>query len=264
MFSKDMVEAILQGRKTQTRRIIKDSFNGCWAGSNGSIQPGGHPCPNDPVVMHPGELIKDYEGQYHQYEAEVVEAWFHCSTMDKLAKCPYGKMGDILYGKETFFAYGHWTKITDTETGKSEWKFNDLTRDEGFTYRYFDNPPDKIYKRSQKKLGWHKRPSLFMPKGAARIWLQITDIRVERLMSISEGDAIAEGIEEFGGFYRNYSTPDMFPGSFSAMDSYLSLWDSINGKDSHKINPWVWVIEFENVGFEKAAMLLSHGEKALK
>lgn len=237
LFSKDMVEAILQGRKTQTRRIIKDSFNGCWTGSNGSIQAGGHPCPNDPVVMHPGELIIDYEGQYHKYEAEVVEAWFHCSTMDKLAKCPYGKKGDIIYGKETF-AY----LIDDEILYKASEDGNLFSKDPLFKWK----------------------PSLFMPKKASRIWLQITDIRVERLLDVSEKDAIAEGVEEFGGFYRNYQTPDVFPGSFSAMDSYFSLWNSINGKDSHRINPWVWVVEFENIGFEKAMMLLTHGEKALK
>lgn len=237
MFSKDMVEAILQGRKTQTRRAIKRQID-CV----GEFQQGyGVFTPKDHISIRG----YDSHGQFGE--------WF--------LKCPYGKKGDIIYGKETFFAYGHWTKITDTETGKSEWKFNDLTRDKGLMYRYYDNPPEDIYKRSQKRLGWHKRPSLFMPKGASRIWLQITDIRVERLMDISEGDAIAEGVIELGGgVYVDYI--DRAKTNLSAKRSYLTLWDSINGKDSHKINPWVWVVEFENIGFEKAAMLLTHQEKA--
>ena len=232
LFSKDMVEAILQGRKTQTRRIIKDSFNGCWTGSNGSIQPGGHPCPNDPVVMHPGELIKDYEGQHHQYEAEVVEAWFHCSTMDKLAKCPYGKKGDIIYARETIW--------TNTKTGRI----------------LYEKPKFPPFPEN-----WKATPSIHVPKKHARIWLQITDIRVERLMSISEGDAIAEGIKQReSGLWEDYS-PKFMSFWIDPIRSYFSLWDSINGEKSHRVNPWVWVIEFESIGFEKAAMLLTHGEK---
>jgi len=252
LFSKDMVEAILQGRKTQTRRIIKDSFNGCW--TNG----GPHPCPNDPVVMHPGELIKDYEGQYHRYEAEVVEAWFHCSTMDKLAKCPYGKISDILYGREAFYAYGYWDKDI-----LGNWTFFDLSDLNDIGWKYENDPPDSIMKKREFQVkGWFKRPSLFMPKKASRIWLQITDIRVERLMDILEKDAIAEGIlRRESGAWQDYS-PKFASFWCDPIKSYISLWNSINGKDAHKINPWVWVIEFENIGFEKAAMLLTHGEKA--
>lgn len=228
LFSTPMVQALLNGTKTQTRRIIKDSFNGCWTGTNGGIQVGGHPCPNDPIVIHPGEVIK--AGDWLEEETPdliaentVVEAWFHCSTMDKTAKCPYGKIGDTLWVRETWKPKGHNFPIGHPYEYRATAE-QDLT------------PTDGPWK-----------PSIFMPREASRITLFITDIRVERLLSISEEDARAEGIDEFGGLYRDYFTTNEYKGSLSAKDSYFTLWDKINGKDAHKVNPWVWAITFKVV-----------------
>jgi hypothetical protein len=104
-----------------------------------------------------------------------------------------------------------------------------------------------------------KRPSIYMPRRASRIDLEIIDVRVERLHDISEEDAIAEGINEdriiigmscTGGLHsENYATRYFYDGCIeggfdSAVDAYLSLWASINGDGSWEANPWVWVIEF--------------------
>lgn len=98
------------------------------------------------------------------------------------------------------------------------------------------------------------KPSIHMPKEACRLRLKIKSIRVERLMDISEQDAIAEGVRQrFGGFI-NYANPSkIFTETYpflsrkysAAQMSYLSLWENINGENSFEENPWVWVIEFE-------------------
>jgi hypothetical protein len=98
LFSTPMVQAILAGRKTMTRRIINESFNGCL--TNG----GPHPCPNDPVVFHPGEKF-EFDGEQITVDYPQVRALFHCSTLDSEAKCPYGKKGDLLWVRETWCDY---------------------------------------------------------------------------------------------------------------------------------------------------------------
>lgn len=128
---------------------------------------------------------------------------------DSLHKFPFGQVGDVLWVRETWQnsennVYYHY-KADFTEPGK----------------------------------GW--KPSIFMPKDAARIWLKITDVRVERLNDISAEDSQKEGItwnqgEEWEAKYQNaYSY------------KFKMLWDSINGEESWNANPWVWVIEFERI-----------------
>ena len=99
------------------------------------------------------------------------------------------------------------------------------------------------------------RPSIFMPRWASRITLEITDIRVERLHDISKQDAIAEGIVPIrwrdGSIqYLSYTTKTPTGKrieSLSAKQSYFSLWEKINGRKSLESNPWVWVIEFKRI-----------------
>ncbi len=100
--------------------------------------------------------------------------------------------------------------------------------------------------------GWN--PSIFMPKEAARIFLKVTNVRVERLQDISENDAIDEGIDFFnhgyggspvGIWYRNYKYGT---NNCSPKYSFQTLWDSINAKKHPwESNPWVWVYEFERI-----------------
>jgi hypothetical protein len=178
LFTTPMVQSILDGRKTQTRRVMK-------------IQPDGRGtrCTN--------VYFEDWHGRE--------------------LKCPYGKIGDVLWVRET------WSK---TDSGHI------------------------IYRATNKGFNPIWKPSIFMPKEACRIRLEITNIRVERLQDISEEDAIAEGIG--AGFQMNAGWPDyqhIKNGVCSltqdtAEMSYASLWESINGNGSWSKNPWVWVIEF--------------------
>lgn len=132
-------------------------------------------------------------------------------------KKPYTK-GDILWVRETW-AYDGWYKASCVT-------------------------PEKIL--------W--RPSIFMPKEACRIWLEITNVRAERLQDITESDSIREGIEIIGvepiikkedRYYKDYLNPEQ--GCYSPRDSFHSLWWSINGYESWKANPWVWCISFKRI-----------------
>jgi len=184
LFSGPMVRAILDWRKTQTRRRLKP-------------QPG---------TRHDGTPI-------------------HFGDEGTFLKCPYGQTGDRLWVKETFRFDGIDHRFGMAERRKDELSFRaDMEAD-----------------RSVNDCPW--RPSIFMPRWASRITLEITGVRVERLQEISEEDAKAEGcVQAFWpyerlqlGKARNYKA------------GYRKLWESINGPGSWDANPWVWVIEFRRV-----------------
>ncbi len=209
-FSSEMVKAILQGRKTQTRRIIKtDTRNIQW----------------QPIVLN------GYGG--------------FCDEDGNPVKCKY-HIQDIRWVRETFYAYGRWIKNGKTKKSKQKYKFTDFTllRDNDFHYKYEDCKPRRIKTGRTNESGWHKRPSLFMPKKACRLFIQIEDITVEKLNSISEKDEINEGINpELAGddLYENYDKVGYR--WIRAKDSFKSLWQKINGNWND--NPFVWVITFK-------------------
>jgi len=198
LFSTNMVQAILRGEKTQTRRLCK--FYKAYD------------------IFHDGK---------HEVEAE--------QTFENIMPCKY-KVGDILWVRETW----QHTKCLNIN-------FED--ENYGYVYKADGQPWEDIE-------GWTWKPSIFMPKEACRIKLEITDIRIERLNDISREDAINEGIE-FQSFYiGNSGLPKPIGykiyGSKNSWDenpivSYWSLWDQINGKDSWNCNPWIWVIKFKKL-----------------
>lgn len=126
-------------------------------------------------------------------------------------KSPYGKAGDLLWVRET------WAKI--------------------------DECSDILYKANGDDPGscgvW--KPSIHMPKDACRIWLQITDIQVERLQHITEADAIREGVlPDFDTILE--TEPLCF--DLAHYYTFKSLWIDLNGKENWDQNPWVWVVSF--------------------
>jgi hypothetical protein len=137
-------------------------------------------------------------------------------------RCPYGKPGDRLWVRETF---GYIT----------------LAENEAFTMRRPDGCPVRVYYKAEAiREGWTDMvpwtPSIFMPRWASRIMLEIISVRVERLQDISEADAFAEGIS--GGDWLG-----------DPVGEYKKLWNSINEKRGFgwDKNPWVWVIEFKKL-----------------
>lgn len=219
LFSTPMVEATLDGRKKQTRRIVKP-------------QPLQHFRKDDSVII--------YERTPGNWEVKDKNSNDSFSRLDSF-KCPYGVVGDILWVRETF-------------------SFAPLTKE---SKEHYPELSEYIYKAGSKFVNVKWKPAIHMPKKAARIWLQITDVRVERLHDISEQDAEKEGIET-----KRYYSPDSnfctrdylskphedgFWSGFCVNDgkqfrtSFESLWKSINGNDSWESNPWVWVVEFKRI-----------------
>lgn len=186
-----MVQANLEGRKTQTRREVK--------------VPKGY----YEIATH---FNKEGKLQY-------VEASNETGTDIVIIKPKY-QVGDILWVRET-------------------WQYNDDLQE---PYLYRQKYEDEYKPEFHKEVKW--KPSIFMPFEAARIFLKVTNVRVERLNDILETDAISEGIElELKpNFYKNY-LHGMLP--CPAVKSFETLWESINGKGSWKKNPFVWVYEYE-------------------
>jgi hypothetical protein len=220
LFKTDMVKAILEGRKTQTRRVLKPQ-------PTNKLQKG---------AMDP-----------HWYDQDFV-----CiAHTGKYIKCPYGDLGDLLWVRESWCL----SQPYDPETYYFQYKADRRNSYEPASEKY-DYATPYIWK-----------PSIHMPKEACRLWLNITNIRVERLQNITAEDAIAEGIGSWTDDrlksnpvrYQVYTNED--PEALytsDPRDSFESLWDSINGKGSRNksgkgddldlswaANPWVWVVDFE-------------------
>lgn len=176
-------------------------------------------------------------------------------TCAKIYPCRYGHTGDFLYVRETFFAYGYWVLLD------GKWKFYDVTAESDFMYRFYDNEPQRVKKNRNDGIGWYKRPALFMPKAAARIWLEITGVKCERVCDISEQDAIAEGVYSYRDFYQtlqylDYKSKDVngeFKGrpngpAKNAKHSFETLWSIINGPETW--NHWCFAITFKEILFK--------------
>jgi hypothetical protein len=196
LFNAEMVKAILSGQKTQTRRVLKHpkgtSFNidACTFSKN--------------------------------HDSNTFNAAFsNSATVHTVFECPYGKIGDRLWVKETYFDY--------TGTG--------LDLSSG-TYGYRADK-DQKGEEAFKHFGFKWKPSIFMPRVASRINLEITNARIEKLNGITRADALAEGISGYSLFR---DVPLNLP-----QRRYSELWESINGDGSWDANPWVWVIEFKRI-----------------
>lgn len=226
LFSGPMVRAILEGRKTQTRRI-------------GKIQ-----CAEWTDLRVEGSLhaTKGWQAlaTYASYPGLGTARTGICT-------CPYGVPGDRLWVREAFYV--------DTIPEAFGGPLTQETRARfplDFYYRADGTCCEQIPECACAEVGKPRwRPSIHMPRWASRITLEVTGVRVERLRDISEADAVAEGIDSFqrgdgARVYRDYSQRTEHFG-LSAVGSYRTLWESINGAGSWDAKPWVWVVEFKRV-----------------
>lgn len=221
-FSGPMIRAILDGRKTQTRRVVKpqpvlpDGFTECRWNTNKLLS------------TTRGVVTETYDPPIKNSE------WWYCSTEpydyhelddgrripisrqvgQHQWKCPYGKPGDRLWVRE------------------KHWRGSLLDRGETLPVIYPGDPD--FDDESLRVEGYKKYPSIHMPRWASRILLEVTDIRVERVQDISIEDCKAEGIESASPF-DHYGRID-----------FASLWDSINAGRGYgwDVNPWAWVVDF--------------------
>lgn len=158
-------------------------------------------------------------------------------TLNCTVECPHGKIGDLLWVREEHKVW------TANKYWHCEFKNGEVME------MYYKSLPlvtlQNLAKR--KTLGKWQR-ARFMPKALCRIWLEITEIKVEHLQDISEEDAIAEGIKYNNHTYPpvlfNYLTKQSIHGGFPSV-SFKTLWQSINGTESWDSNPWVWVVKFK-------------------
>lgn len=229
LMSTPMVQALLAGTKTETRRDknLKE------------------------INENPDEWTFHGTTKCDVPQGYKIGTYIFTREKDPLAtavKCPW-EVGNILWTKETWRpvlkidqnAMGEWPMIRYKADSSEiavpfdeyEW-FRELTKDGKFIYK----------------------SSMFMRRKFARIFLQITEIKLERLHDITEDGAIAEGI---GGFDLPQSCRELYPASYkdyskksetwnlSPIDSYKSLWESINGEGSWEKNPWIWCVKFEKL-----------------
>ncbi|HAU3358221.1 TPA: hypothetical protein JDL67_000799 [Salmonella enterica subsp. salamae] len=212
IFNAEMVRAILDGRKTQTRR----PFN--WK--------------RQPTM----EMAERDDGSLWPWAEDCErggDIWF---------ACPFGEVGDRIWVRETYQG-----PLFDYEQMESYLEDSSKFEKPDFcVYRADGKPAPEFYDADDNlHCGW--RPSIHMPRWASRILLEITNVRVERLNDISEEDAAAEGVGQLrGGFWKHYQ-PGWTQHQLSARGSFVTLWKSIYGADSWQANPWVWVIEFKRV-----------------
>lgn len=224
-FSAPMVRALIDGRKNQTRRIIKPA-----------------PWPDD--------VEPPYVAPYPEGARAVWYDSFDCSV--RLA-APYA-VGDRLYVREEYYQRGYWIAPADQKTrgGRQKWAF--VEADEQVQ---FDPPADfrkGRLKADPHSVAWHKRLARFMPKRASRMTLIVDDVRVERLNDCSEEDALAEGVV-FDSPERGFMVPGVdhpnkdFPylSRPTAREMYAALWDVINGSGEWLGNPWVVALTFRVV-----------------
>lgn len=245
LFKGEMVRAILSGSKSQTRRAMK-------------------PQPPEFVRVRLGSNSLEHHFFDDGRDGEVARNW---PDRNILSLCPHGQVGDRLWVKETTVNvedHGYVGPVyAESDDGRSIIEYGLSPSPDDMT----EVEPEDI------KL----RPSIFMSRAMSRITLEITGVRVERLQEISEADAKAEGCEslhegEHGYVYREEHDWNICPkcggtrlhdalgSNFGVIhdvdcrecDTYVKryrhLWESINGKGSWNVNPWVWVIEFKRVG----------------
>jgi len=218
LFSGPMVRALLDGRKTQTRRGVKPQ----------------------PEFYNPADGFPLSDGR----NTSVSWRNTHIAPETLPLLCPYGKPGDVLWVRESCWVYGKWHPNGLNKRGGQRWRFEAIGRE-----AIFENPGYEKVAHWGGGKGWAHRPSIHMPRWASRISLRVTDVRVERLNDCSEADARAEGIEHLGppdkDGRRHLGVPGLPIDAPTGGRAYAALWDHINGPGAWAANPWVWAVSFE-------------------
>ena len=198
LFNTEMVRAILDGRKTVTRRVVKLKY------SNTHLE-----MRTDKYGTRLIEIENEIPGVSRVKNPDGTITLKVRAFIDRVP--PY-RLGDILYVRETWAA---WSRTMGTPPA--------------LYYKADGNAPDDIR--------WH--PSILMPREAARIFLRVTDVRVERLQEINDDGVVSEGMEIGAPF------DDLWDSTIKKADRTLYGWEA---------NPWVWVITFERISKEEAGL----------
>ncbi|HBS1995974.1 hypothetical protein [Klebsiella quasipneumoniae] len=214
IFNSEMVRAILDGRKTQTRRPIK------WKQTR---------------FTEIGEREDGSKWPWSEDAEHACDFWH---------PCPFGAVGDRIWVRETWSSdFANYYPNDRVWYAADNNRQLDIDMVDGVRGIY--SPESDVH----VPFRWH--PSIHMPRWASRILLEITDVRVERLNAISEEDAEAEGIN-MEALYDSQDCYDCIAdhnmtGRPTVTGAFKYLWESIYGEEGWKSNPWVWVIEFKRV-----------------
>lgn len=210
-----MVRALLDGSKTQTRRIVKmkqsdwckEIKGDCW---------------------HPNEIA---EWRLQDGRWFGLMGWYTLAFAD----CPYGQIGDMLWVRESAKVIAVRGGIREIDI---EYQADGVTSTVKYPSRLAPAPLGKLLAN-----GTYRE--------ASRILLEITNIRVERLQDITPEDSIAEGVVRTKpNNLAIFSVPGTDIEKLGSVAAYAALWESINGPGSWDTNPWVWVVEFERIPTE--------------
>ncbi|HHN8581076.1 TPA: hypothetical protein ACRR2I_001549 [Providencia rettgeri] len=218
IFNSEMVRAILDGRKTQTRRVVNN------------VIPGNCLWLKKPTKTRSGTTT-------------------HVLDAPKYNLCPLGKIGDRLWVRETFALLGNedgvcvdWNdNILKASEEQAARIYKASCEQKDGDYGLWSIPDDADWKphTDNHKYDGTWRPSIYMPRWASRITLEITNVRVERLQAASDDDYKAEGYP---------LERELTGGSTDAFCWFRHLWDSVSKPSCNfESNPWVWVIEFKRV-----------------
>lgn len=215
LLNAEMVRAVLDGRKAQTRRMLTP-----------------RQLKMIDAAASIGECYPLESGQQHENSQSYYREW-----------CPFGAVGDRLWVRETFRVHSRATDVATLVYKASEQQ--SWTQQTHRVPIAMCNKPAVVDK-------W--TPSIHMPRWASRITLEITGVRVERLNNISEQDAASEGVGSAVWFAAKGVPEEQWTslgehGAYRAshINSFASLWESIYGEESWQANPWVWVIEFKRL-----------------
>ena len=210
LFSAPMVRALLDGSKTQTRRVVKRLALE-WLPPLGGF--------NSEFVALPGNGLS-----------------------------PYGFAGDRLRVKEAAWMWCERVPDGKTATGRDKWRYVPMR--EAPVHYAADNPKmpmlDVVSPSTGNKWGWRLKIGRFLPAWASRITLEINAVRVERLQDIGEVDARAEGARNLD-VASGRETLDPYSRQGSCVAHYKHIWQEINGPGSWDANPWVWCISFRRI-----------------
>lgn len=237
LFSAPMVCAILDGSKTQTRRVVK----------------------NAPHEAQCGLFSQPFT------KPDTSSALFFAGPTAEspglgMVTNPYGKPGDRLWVRETWMLPTQ--PVADLHMLDVDYRATLEPEMQGCDREFLNDVSDAILQDALRiwdadvrnaRSGW--RPGIHMPRWASRLLLEITDVRVERLQSISEADAKAEGVRRAWEPVADHkgqpvivsaADDEPHPG-YTYRNGFHALWWQINGRDSWTANPWVWVVTFKRV-----------------
>lgn len=228
LFNTDMVRAILDEKKTCTRRVIKNKYDNAY------------------ITFFENKYGKRLVYMQNDTPKDIIHEdgsrTCHLKAYEEIKK-PY-QVGDILWVRET------WCDATTDLDVDSNFELGDCK----YIFKADDNGRmQPIIELDVKR--W--RPSIHMPKEAARIFLEVTCVRAERLKDITEDGAKAEGIREYtkdGELFKYAVNEDQYRWSVmprSPIEAFKDLWNTCyNWPKCWEYNPWVWVIEFRRRAYE--------------